>query len=191
DVDLFAVLGVARRLVVDAADLERRYHDASRAVHPDRHQTADDRMQALSLAASSAVNRAFRVLRDPVERGRYWLAAHGEALGIDLGTTNSLVALLEEGGPRCLPNPETGELLLPSAVAFLPNGEVVVGGRARTLAGELPFDVVLSVKRFMGLGLEHVTADDRRRRHFAEPRAGAGVVRIVAGGRELTPPEVS
>jgi Fe-S protein assembly chaperone HscA len=112
-------------------------------------------------------------------------------VGIDLGTTNSLVALLEEGGPRCLPNPETGEVLLPSAVAFLPSGEVVVGGRARALAGELPFDVVLSVKRFMGLGPEHVTDDDRRRRHFAAPRAGAGVVRIVAGGRELTPPEVS
>jgi len=92
DVDLFAVLGVARRLVVDAADLERRYHDASRAVHPDRHQTADDRTQALSLAASSAVNRAFRVLRDPVERGRYWLAAHGEALGRDNNTVPPALA---------------------------------------------------------------------------------------------------
>src|SRR5258706_3501150 len=112
-------------------------------------------------------------------------------VGIDLGTTNSLVAVLEDGGPRCLPDPETGEILLPSAVAFLPDGHVVVGARAKALAAELPYDVVLSVKRFMGLGPEHVTDEDRRRHRFAESGNGAGVVRMVAGGREVTPPEVS
>jgi Fe-S protein assembly chaperone HscA len=112
-------------------------------------------------------------------------------VGIDLGTTNSLVAVLEPDGPRCLPDPETGELLLPSAVAFLPDGDVVVGRRARALAGELPFDAVLSIKRFMGLGDEHVTDEDRRRYRFAPPRDGGGTVRIVAGGRELTPPEIA
>ena len=79
--DLFAVLGRARRLVVDPADLERRYHDASRAVHPDRHQTAGERDRTLSLSASAAVNRAYRTLRDPVARGRYWLELHGTPLG--------------------------------------------------------------------------------------------------------------
>jgi len=83
DVDSFAVLGLPRRLTVDRQDLERRYLDASRAVHPDRHQTADDRTRALSLAASAAVNQAYRTLRDPVERGRYWLELHGEPLGRD------------------------------------------------------------------------------------------------------------
>src|SRR5262245_31949347 len=112
-------------------------------------------------------------------------------VGIDLGTTNSLVAVLEDGGPRCLPHPETGALLLPSAVAFLPDGEVVVGQRAKSLAGEFPFDVVLSIKRFMGLGYEHVTDEDRRRYRFAQPREGGGTVRIDAGGRERTPPEIS
>src|SRR5262245_4285070 len=116
-------------------------------------------------------------------------------VGIDLGTTNSLVAVLENGAPRCLPNPETGEPLLPSAVAFLPDGEVVVGRRAKALAAELPFDVILSVKRFMGLGPEHVTDEDRRRYRFGASPDGKGVVggivRIVAGGREVTPPEVS
>jgi molecular chaperone HscB len=81
--DLFAVLDLPRRLIVTREDLERRYLDASRAVHPDRHQTADDRTRALSLAASAAVNRAYRTLRDPVERGRYWLELHGEPLGRD------------------------------------------------------------------------------------------------------------
>ena len=83
-------------------------------------------------------------------------------VGIDLGTTNSLVAILEDGGPRVLPDPDTGARLLPSAVSFLPDGEIVVGQRARQLAAEHPLDTILSVKRFMGLGPEHVTAEDRR-----------------------------
>ena len=83
DADLFAVLGLPRLLVIDRADLERRYLDASRAVHPDRHQTADERTRQLSLAASAAVNRAYRTLRDPIARGRYWLELHGEHLGRD------------------------------------------------------------------------------------------------------------
>ena len=81
DADLFQVLGLPRRLAVDRGDLDRRYHDASRVVHPDRHGTADPRTRDLSLAASAAVNRAYRTLRDPVERGRYWLELHGEPLG--------------------------------------------------------------------------------------------------------------
>jgi len=112
----------------------------------------------------------------------------GRIIGIDLGTTNSLVAVLEEGGPRVLPDPETGAALLPSAVAFLPGGEVIVGARAKALAGERPLDTILSVKRFMGLGLEHVSVEDRRRYRFA---GGEGVVRLVVEGREVTPPEVS
>ncbi len=75
--DLFAVLGLPRRLAVDVGALERRYHEASRQVHPDRHSTAGDRERELSLAASAAVNRAYRTLRDPVARGRYWLELHG------------------------------------------------------------------------------------------------------------------
>ncbi len=111
-------------------------------------------------------------------------------VGIDLGTTNSLVAVLDDDGPSVLPNPETGARLLPSAVAFLPVGdEVRVGEAARVLAAERPFDTILSVKRFMGLGLEHVTDEDRRRYRFVE--GGQGVVRFLAGGRTVTPPEVS
>jgi len=89
EVDLFAVLGLPRRLRLDLADLERRYHYASRAVHPDRHQTAGPKERELSLAASAIVNRAYRTLRDPVARGRYWLELHG--------------APLAEGGARVPP----------------------------------------------------------------------------------------
>jgi molecular chaperone HscB len=80
DRDLFAVLGLPRRLTVDLAALEEGYHAASRAVHPDRFQTAGGREREVSLAASAAVNRAYRTLRDPVARGRYWLELHGERL---------------------------------------------------------------------------------------------------------------
>src|SRR5947199_5218181 len=62
----------------------------------------------------------------------------GQIIGIDLGTTNSLVAVLGEDGPRVLRDPSTGARLLPSAVAFLPGGEVVVGERARALAPDRP-----------------------------------------------------
>jgi len=79
--DLFAVLGLPRRLVVDPVDLERRYHDASRLVHPDRFQTAGARERELSVDASAAVNRAYRTLRDPIALGRYWLALNDVALG--------------------------------------------------------------------------------------------------------------
>jgi molecular chaperone HscB len=79
--DLFSVLGLPRRLVVDRAGLEERYHAASRIVHPDRHQAAAERNRELSLVASATVNRAYRTLRDPVARGRYWLELHDAPLG--------------------------------------------------------------------------------------------------------------
>src|SRR4029077_11415228 len=66
DADLFAVLGLPRSLALDPVDLERRYHAGARAVHPDRHQTGSAEERELSLAASTAVNRAYRTLRDPV-----------------------------------------------------------------------------------------------------------------------------
>ena len=110
--DLFAVLGLPRRLMVDAGDLERRYHQASRLVHPDRHQTAGGRERELSLAASAAVNRAYRTLRDPIGRGRYWLELHGTnvaernqrvppALAAEVfATQETLTAFREARGPE-------------------------------------------------------------------------------------------
>ena len=96
DVDLFRILGLPRGLVIDAGDLERRYHEASRAVHPDRHQTSDAKARDLSLAAGAAVNRAYRTLRDPIAVGRYWLELHGERLGNDNKVPPALAALVFE-----------------------------------------------------------------------------------------------
>jgi molecular chaperone DnaK len=111
-------------------------------------------------------------------------------IGIDLGTTNSLVAVLEADGPRVLPDPDTGACLLPSAVAYLADGGVLVGEPARALAAERPHDTILSVKRFMGLGPEHVTAEDRARWRITDETPGIVGFR-VAPGRVVTPPEVS
>jgi len=81
DADFFALLGLPRRLAVDPAALEARWYEASRVVHPDRHQTGGARERDLSLEASSALNRAYRTLRAPTSRGRYWLELHGRPLG--------------------------------------------------------------------------------------------------------------
>lgn len=92
--DHFQVLGLERGLNPDAGDLERRYHAASRRIHPDRHQTADARAQQLSVAASATVNRAYRTLRDPVTRAKYWLELHGVRLNDDNRVPPSLAALV-------------------------------------------------------------------------------------------------
>jgi Fe-S protein assembly chaperone HscA len=114
-------------------------------------------------------------------------------VGIDLGTTHSLVATMGESGPEIIPDPMNGALLLPSAVSLLPEGSFLVGEGARRRALLYPESSVLSVKRFMGIGLEHLDADDRATYRFsAEP----GALRLLLRGegeheRAVTPPEVS
>jgi molecular chaperone HscA len=115
------------------------------------------------------------------------------AVGIDLGTTNSLVAFVQAGQPTCLPV-DAGQALLPSVVHYAADGSVVVGAEARDrLAPELPRDTIASVKRFMGRGPRDAEATRRLTPYvFAPAAAGEGVVRFaVAGGRAVTPIEVS
>jgi molecular chaperone DnaK len=110
-------------------------------------------------------------------------------IGIDLGTTNSLVAYVEEasGLPRCIPD-EEGRLLLPSVVAFTRDG-ILVGEAAKRQLPRRPDTTVYSVKRFMGRGWEDVKEELRYFPFTA--RAVDGIVRLVVGEREVTPPEVS
>src|SRR5580700_10598680 len=72
-------------------------------------------------------------------------------IGIDLGTTNSLVAHVSNERPVAIADCDQ-QVLVPSVVTYLPNGDVVVGRRAQRLAGEHPRDTIVSVKRFMGRG---------------------------------------
>ena len=116
-------------------------------------------------------------------------------VGIDLGTTNSLVAYMDGDRPRVIPDPETGAALFPSAVSLLPDGTILAGEPARRRAIVHPASSALSVKRFMGVGLEHVDAADRERHRFAsEPGALKLVLdsgRADTPGRVLSPPEIS
>ena len=108
-------------------------------------------------------------------------------VGIDLGTTNSLVAYAEGGIPRIIPDAD-GRTLLPSVVAFTPDG-VVVGEAARRQLARNPARTVYSVKRLMGRGWDDVKGEVE---HFPfEVVPSAEVVRIRVDGREVTPPEVS
>lgn len=118
-------------------------------------------------------------------------------VGIDLGTTNSLIAFIDGDTPRVILELATGDPLLPSVVAFLEDGRTIVGRHAKEQATEHPLTTIQSVKRFMGLGMMHVTEEDRRRYPFAETpgpegqRGQSGIVRFDLFGRLYTPPEVS
>jgi molecular chaperone DnaK len=109
--------------------------------------------------------------------------------GIDLGTTNSLIAYADEDEAiRVVPDPETGSPLLPSVVSFVSAHQAIVGARAKEMAVQRPLTTVASVKRFMGLGMEHVTAADREQYAFADD---GGTVRFQIHDRTYTPPEIS
>jgi Fe-S protein assembly chaperone HscA len=110
-------------------------------------------------------------------------------VGIDLGTTNSLIAYVEEatGLPRVIPDRD-GKALLPSVVSFTPGG-VLVGEPARRQLVRHPERTVYSVKRFMGRGYEDVKEELC---YFPFRICPAdGIVRLQIGDREVTPPEVS
>ncbi len=118
--------------------------------------------------------------------------APARPIGIDLGTTNSLVAYVHNERPVVISDCDQ-ESLVPSVVQYGPNGDVIVGRRAAAMASEHPRDTIVSVKRFMGRG-----ADDPETRRlgpyeFLEAAPGeSNTVRFkVAGGRVLTPVEVS
>ena len=108
-------------------------------------------------------------------------------VGIDLGTTNSLVACMVGGAPQVIRDPE-GRALLPSVVAFGPGGPVVGDAARRQLTRDAA-RAVYSVKRFMGKGYDDVKGELRYFPFQVAP--SQEVVRIRIGDRELTPPEIS
>ncbi len=117
--------------------------------------------------------------------------ANERIVGIDLGTTNSLVAYMEGDRPVVIPG-EDGSNLVPSLVALNENGEVVVGNPARKYLIETPERAVYSVKRLMGRGIEDVE-DELRLFPFrlADDLKAGEVLRIKLGEKEFTPPEIS
>ena len=115
----------------------------------------------------------------------------GKIIGIDLGTTNSVVAVMEAGEPVVIPNSEGGRTT-PSVVAFAKDGERLVGQVARRQAITNPENTVFSIKRFMGMRHSEVEAE-RKRVPYAVSRDPQDrvVVNLANGGKSFTPPELS
>ena len=111
------------------------------------------------------------------------------AVGIDLGTTNSLVASVRGGRASVLPD-EQGAAMLPSVVNYSSSDGVRVGRGAQAMAGEHPADTLVSVKRYMGRGREDAAADASRA-HYQLADDDTGMVRFVTGRGEVSPVEAS
>ena len=113
----------------------------------------------------------------------------GRIIGIDLGTTNSVVAVMEGSEPKVIPN-EEGHRTTPSVVAFDDKGDVLVGRIARNQAITNPERTIFSVKRFMGSKFDQVNTETKRV-PFQVVRANNGDAHIEVNGRKYSPPEIS
>jgi molecular chaperone DnaK len=112
-------------------------------------------------------------------------------IGIDLGTTNSVVAVMSGGEPIVIPSAE-GERLVPSVVAMNKNNERLVGRVARNQAITNPQNTIFSVKRFMGRKTDDPEVERTKKRvPYGVAEAPNGDVRVQLGGKEYSPPEVS
>ncbi|MDB5349877.1 MAG: chaperone protein DnaK, partial [Planctomycetota bacterium] len=116
--------------------------------------------------------------------------AEGEKIiGIDLGTTNSVVAVMEGGEVTVIPNQE-GSRLTPSVVAFTPKGETLVGEPAKRQAITNPKGTIYSIKRFMGRRHSEVQTEEKMVPY--EIVGGPNdFVKVRVNGKEMTPPEIS
>ncbi|MBA2258806.1 MAG: molecular chaperone DnaK [Acidobacteria bacterium] len=110
-------------------------------------------------------------------------------IGIDLGTTNSCVAVMEGGEPVVITNPE-GSRITPSVVGFTKTGERLVGQVAKRQAVTNPENTIFSIKRFMGRKFDEVS-EEMKMVPYSVERASNGDVRINAAGKAYSPPEIS
>ena len=112
-----------------------------------------------------------------------------KTIGIDLGTTNSCMAVLEGGEPTVVPNAEGGRTT-PSVVAFTGDGERLVGPPAKRQQVTNPQNTIFSIKRFMGRKYEEVS-EEMKIVPYEVVNGPNGDVRVKAGGKEYAPPEIS
>ncbi|MEZ4741008.1 MAG: molecular chaperone DnaK [Bdellovibrionota bacterium] len=113
----------------------------------------------------------------------------GKIIGIDLGTTNSVVSVMEQGQPKIIANAE-GQRTTPSVVAYTKDGEVLVGASARRQAVTNPKNTVFSAKRFIGSTFAEMKDESTRVPFKVKQGKGGGCV-FALDGREVTPPEIS
>jgi molecular chaperone DnaK len=113
----------------------------------------------------------------------------GKIIGIDLGTTNSVVAVMEGGDPKVIENAE-GDRTTPSVVAYKDDGERLVGAPAKRQAITNPENTIASIKRFMGRFYDEVE-DEIEEVPYEIVRGDNDTVRVQVGDREYTPQEIS
>src|SRR4026208_703071 len=110
-------------------------------------------------------------------------------IGIDLGTTNSCMAVMEGGEPAVIPNAEGGRTT-PSVVAFSKDGQRLVGTPARRQQVTNPQNTIFSIKRFMGRKYDEVS-EEMKIVPYEVVKGPNDDVRVKAGGKEYAPPEIS
>ncbi len=113
----------------------------------------------------------------------------GKIIGIDLGTTNSCVGVLEGGEPTVIPNPEGGRTT-PSIVAFTKKGERLIGEPAKRQAVTNPENTIFSIKRFMGRMYDEVSGEIKEV-PYKVVKGKNNVARVKVGDKEYSPPEIS
>src|SRR5882724_9401842 len=113
----------------------------------------------------------------------------GKVIGIDLGTTNSVVAVMEGGEPTVIVNQEGGRTT-PSVVAFTKDGERLVGQVAKRQSVTNPENTIFSIKRFMGRKYAEV-AEEARRVPYKVVKAANGDAWVEIRGQQHSPPEIS
>jgi molecular chaperone DnaK len=113
----------------------------------------------------------------------------GKIIGIDLGTTNSVVAVMEAGQPTVIPNQE-GARTTPSVVAFTKSGERLVGQVAKRQAITNPENTIFSIKRFMGRRSDEVS-EELKMVPYKVVRGDNGDARVDVSGKKMSPPEIS
>ena len=112
----------------------------------------------------------------------------GKIIGIDLGTTNSVVAVMEGGQPTVIPNQE-GSRTTPSVVAFTKGGERLVGQVAKRQSITNPENTIFSIKRFMGRRFEEVS-EEMKMVPYKVVRGDNGDARVEIMGKKYSPPEI-
>src|SRR5213595_2136068 len=112
-----------------------------------------------------------------------------KTIGIDLGTTNSCVGVLEGGEPTVIPNAEGGRTT-PSVVAFTKDGQRLVGAPAKRQQVTNPQNTIFSIKRFMGRKYDEVS-EEMKIVPYEVVKGPNDDVRVKAGGKEYAPPEIS
>ena len=153
-----------------------------------------DKFAEEARARRTNLEREVMTLLEIHEPGETPLPHAGEgtlAVGIDLGTTNSVVAIAREGKPAAL-HDETGKALVPSVVAYPAAGGVLVGDAARALTAQEPKNVVASIKRLMGRGAADLHAVAGVLPYEIEPGTGqTDMVKLRIGGKARSPVEIS